>query len=298
MLKVENLSKIWKDFKLKNVSFEIDKEYCVILGPSGAGKSVLIKCIAGILKPDSGKIILNGEDITNLPPEKRNVGYVPQNYALFPNKNVYKNIAYGLIIKKSSKLEIDRKVKEIAEFLNISHLLDRDVKTLSGGEQQRVALARALILNPSILLLDEPTSAVDIKIKESIISELKKIKHIPVLHITHDLAEARTLGEKIGIFMNGELIAFGDKDILKKPNTKKVAEFLGFNIINNKAIAPEDVIIKDGNEGEVVNIIDYGKYKKVFVKYNNCIIKSFIEENLNIGDKVSIEFRNEIRLEG
>lgn len=101
MLKVNNLSKIWKDFKLKNVSFEIDREYCVILGPSGAGKSVLIKCIAGILKPDSGRIILNGEDITNLPPEKRNVGYVPQNYALFPNKNVYKNIAYGLIIKKS-----------------------------------------------------------------------------------------------------------------------------------------------------------------------------------------------------
>ena len=92
MLKVENLSKSWKDFKLKNVSFEIDREYCVILGPSGAGKSVLIKCIAGILKPDSGKIILNGDNITNLPPEKRNVGYVPQNYALFPHMNVKDNI--------------------------------------------------------------------------------------------------------------------------------------------------------------------------------------------------------------
>ncbi|AAB99375.1 TPA: ATP-binding cassette domain-containing protein [Methanocaldococcus jannaschii] len=296
MLKVNNLSKIWKDFKLKNVSFEIDREYCVILGPSGAGKSVLIKCIAGILKPDSGRIILNGEDITNLPPEKRNVGYVPQNYALFPNKNVYKNIAYGLIIKKVNKLEIDRKVKEIAEFLNISHLLNRDVKTLSGGEQQRVALARALILNPSILLLDEPTSAVDIKIKESIISELKKIKHIPVLHITHDLAEARTLGEKVGIFMNGELIAFGDKSILKKPKNKKVAEFLGFNIIDDKAIAPEDVIIKDGNGGEVVNIIDYGKYKKVFVKYNGYIIKAFTERDLNIGDNVGLEFREQTKL--
>ncbi|XRO74861.1 ATP-binding cassette domain-containing protein [Methanocaldococcus sp. 28A] len=296
MLKVENLSKSWKDFRLKNVSFEMDKEYCVILGPSGAGKSVLIKCIAGILKPDSGRILLNGRDITNLPPEKRNVGYVPQNYALFPNKNVYKNIAYGLIIKKVNKLEIDRKVKEIAEFLNISHLLDRNVKTLSGGEQQRVALARALILNPSILLLDEPTSAVDIKIKESIISELKKIKHIPVLHITHDLAEARTLGEKIGIFINGELIAFGAKEILKKPKNKKVAEFLGFNIIDDKAIAPEDVIIKHGNEGEVVNIIDYGKYKKVFVKYNGYIIKAFTEKDLNVGDKVGLEFRNEVEI--
>ncbi|ACV23859.1 ATP-binding cassette domain-containing protein [Methanocaldococcus fervens] len=296
MLKVNNLSKIWKDFKLKNVSFEIDKEYCVILGPSGAGKSVLIKCIAGILKPDSGKIILNGEDITNLPPEKRNIGYVPQNYALFPNKNVYKNIAYGLIIKKANRLEIERKVKEIAEFLDITHLLNREVKSLSGGEQQRVALARALILDPSILLLDEPTSAVDIKIKESIISELKKIKHIPVLHVTHDLAEARTLGEKIGIFINGELIAFGDKDVLKKPKNKKAAEFLGFNIVNGKAIAPEDVIIEKGDEGEVVNIIDYGKYKKVFVKYNGCIVKAFTEKELNIGDFVGIKFKKEVNL--
>ncbi len=296
MLKVNNLSKIWKDFKLKNVSFEIDKEYCVILGPSGAGKSVLIKCIAGILKPDAGKIILNGKNITNLPPEKRNVGYVPQNHALFPNKNVYKNIAYGLLIKKVNKLEIDRKVKEIAEFLNISHLLNRDVKTLSGGEQQRVALARALILTPSILLLDEPTSALDIKIKESIISELKKIKDIPVLHVTHDLTEARTLGEKIGIFMDGELIAFGNKDILKKPNNKKVAEFLGFNIVGNKAIAPEEVIIKDGDEGEVINVIDYGRYKKVFVKYNCYIIKAFTERDLNIGDRVGLEFREGIKI--
>ncbi|CAB3287697.1 Molybdate/tungstate import ATP-binding protein WtpC [Methanocaldococcus lauensis] len=296
MLKVCNLSKIWKDFKLKNVSFEISNEYCVILGPSGAGKSVLIKCIAGILKVDSGRIILNGRDITNLPPEKRNVGYVPQNYALFPNKNAYKNIAYGLIIRKVDKLEIDRKVKEIAEFLNISHLLDRDVKTLSGGEQQRVALARALVLNPSILLLDEPTSALDIRIKESIISELKKIKDIPVLHITHDLAEARTLGEKVGIFMDGELIAFGDKDILKKPNNRKVAEFLGFNVIDNEAISPEDVIIKNGNDGIVINVIDYGKYKKVFIKYKNYLIKSFTEMDLNIGDRVGLEFRNKIKL--
>ncbi|WP_456375033.1 ATP-binding cassette domain-containing protein [Methanocaldococcus sp.] len=296
MLKVCNLSKIWKDFKLKNVSFEISNEYCVILGPSGAGKSVLIKCIAGILKVDSGKIILNGRDITNLPPEKRNVGYVPQNYALFPNKNVYKNIAYGLIIRKVDKLEIDRKVKEIAEFLNISHLLDRDIKTLSGGEQQRVSLARALVLNPSILLLDEPTSALDIRIKESIISELKKIKDIPVLHITHDLAEARTLGEKVGIFIDGELIDFGDKKILKKPNNRKVAEFLGFNVIDNEAISPEDVIIKDGKDGIVINVIDYGKYKKVFIKYKNYIIKSFTEMDLNIGDRVGLGFRNKIKL--
>ncbi|ACX72814.1 ABC transporter releated protein [Methanocaldococcus vulcanius M7] len=296
MLKVENLSKNWKEFKLKNISFEIGKEYCVIIGPSGAGKSVLLKCVAGILKPDNGEITLNGEDITNLPPEKRNVGYVPQNYALFPNKNVYKNIAYGLIVRKINKCEIERKVKEISEFLNISHLLDRDVKTLSGGEQQRVALARALILNPDILLLDEPTSALDTKIKENIITELKKIKNIPVLHITHDLAEARTLGEKIGIFINGELISFGSKKILKHPTNKKIAEFLGFNIINNMAIAPEDIIISKGDEGEVLNVIDYGLYKKVLINYKSTIIKAYTQKDVKIGDKVNLHFKSMLKL--
>ncbi|NPA61978.1 MAG: ATP-binding cassette domain-containing protein [Methanococci archaeon] len=296
MLKVKNLSKSWREFQLKNISFEIGKEYCVIIGPSGAGKSVLLKCIAGILKPENGEILLNGEDITHLPPEKRNVGYVPQNYALFPNKNVYKNIAYGLIIKKMNKCEIERKVKEISEFLNISHLLNRDIKTLSGGEQQRVALARALILNPDILLLDEPTSALDVRIKESIITELKKIKNIPVLHITHDLAEARTLGEKIGIFINGELISFGSKKILKRPTNKKIAEFLGFNIINDIAIAPEDIIISKGTEGEILNVIDYGPYKKVLISYKSTIIKAYTQKDVKIGDKVDLHFKSILKL--
>ena len=254
-LEIEDLSIDLGEFKLVDVNLKVKKgDYLTIIGPTGSGKSILLETIAGFYKPKKGRVYLEGEDITDLPPEKRNMSIVYQDYVLFPHKTVFDNIAYGLKKKIKDKDKIKEEITQITEVLNISHLLHRKPDTLSGGEQQRVALARALILNHSILLLDEPTSAVDIKIKESIISELKKIKHIPVLHITHDLAEARTLGEKIGIFMNGELIAFGDKDILKKPNTKKVAEFLGFNIIENKAIAPEDVIIKDGNEGEIVNI--------------------------------------------
>ncbi|WP_423792531.1 ATP-binding cassette domain-containing protein [Methanocaldococcus indicus] len=295
MLIVENLHKKFKNFELKNISFKLNKEYCIILGPSGAGKSILLKCIAGILYPEKGRIYLNGDDITHLPPEKRNIGYVPQNYALFPHKNVYKNIAYGLIIRKVNKIEIEKKVKEIAEFLNISHLLDRKPNTLSGGEQQRVALARALILKPSILLLDEPTSAVDIKIKEEIIAELKKIDYIPVIHITHDLAEARTLGKKIGIFIEGELLAFGGKEVLKKPNNKKIAKFLGYNIVDNKIIPPEDVILTDGKDCKITNVIDYGFYKKVFVEYNNTIIVAYTNKNYNIGDYVSVSFKDLVK---
>ncbi|ENN95787.1 ABC transporter [Methanocaldococcus villosus KIN24-T80] len=288
MLIVKNLSKHWKEFKLIDVSFEIGNEYCIILGPSGAGKSVLLKCIAGILKPDKGKVILDGKDITSLSPEKRSIGYVPQNFALFPNMNVYKNIAYGLLLRGEDKEVVKRKVKELAEFLNISHLLDRDVKTLSGGEQQRVALARALILEPKILLLDEPTSSLDINIKEEVIKELKKI-NIPVLHVTHDLNEARTLAEKVGIFLNGKLIEFGKRDILYKPKKIETAEFLGFNIIDGKIISPYEIEITDGDY-LVENVIDYHHYKKVFINYNGKIIKAFTKKDVKIGDRVGIKF--------
>ncbi|ADG14027.1 ABC transporter related protein [Methanocaldococcus infernus ME] len=287
MITIKNLSKRWKEFQLKDISFSLDKEYCIILGPSGSGKSVLLKCIAGILKPDEGNIFLEGEEITNKAPEDRNIGYVPQNYALFPHLNVYKNIAYGLTIKKVDKLKIERKVREIAEFLNIAHLLDREPKSLSGGEQQRVALARALVLEPKLLLLDEPTSSLDISIKEEIIKELSKIE-IAVIHVTHDLVEARSLAEKLGIFIDGKLLEFGDKKILDKPKNRKVAKFLGFNVIDDKIVSPWDVKVELGGEYKVLNVLDYGYYKKILVDYNGTLLKIFTKKNISIGDKVNV----------
>ena len=289
MIEIKNLYKEWKDFKLIDVSFKLGNDYLIILGPSGAGKSVLLKCIAGILKPDKGRIYLDGKDITYKNPEERNVGYVPQNYALFPHLNVFKNIAYGLIIKKVSKIEIERKVKEIAELLGISHLLNRKPKTLSGGEQQRVALARALVLNPSILLLDEPTSAVDVNTKEEIINELRKINDIPVIHVTHDIAEARTLAKKIGIFINGKLLEFGDRSILNNPKNLEVAKFLGYNIIDGKIVNPKDIEIVKGKSYKVINVIDYGAYKKVLVEYNNSVIKIYTDIDVDVGDYVDLK---------
>ncbi|WP_459201356.1 ATP-binding cassette domain-containing protein [Methanococcus sp. CF] len=311
MLKLENLSKSWKEFQLKSVNLEIGNNYCILLGPSGAGKSVIIQCITGILKPDSGKIYFNGEDITEMPPEKRNFGYVPQNYALFPNMNVYNNIAYGMKLRKYSKSEIEKKVVEIAEFLHISHILDRRPTTLSGGEQQRVAIARALVLDPKILLLDEPTSALDTNIKENVISELKKIGElVPVIHITHDFVEAKTLGNQIAILINGELNDFGGSEIFKSPKNKKIANFLGYNVITDKdetfAVAPEEIIVKkhsDSDNGEniigkVESMVDFGYYKKVGVNIGDAVVKTITdgENSVDVGDDVSLQYRRKVSI--
>ena len=315
MIELKGISKIWKEFQLKDVNLKINKDYCVLLGPSGAGKSIIIKCIAGILKPDSGRIYFKDNDITNVPAEKRNFGYVPQNYGLFPHLNAYKNIRYGLKLKKIGKLESEKRIKEISEFLNIERILYRYPETLSGGEKQRVALARALVLKPEILLLDEPTSSLDMNNKENIIYELKKIGElVPIIHITHDFVEAKTLGKNIVIVMDGKIEDFGRQDIFKNPKNEKIARFFGYNIIYEDegkfAVSPENVLIEklNGNSnknknnknngyiGKVRGIIDFGHYKKLDIDLNGNHIKSiyFGNENIYINEDVLILFKNKI----
>jgi molybdate/tungstate transport system ATP-binding protein len=311
MIELKNISKIWKEFQLKNVNLKLSEDYTILLGPSGAGKSIIIKCIAGILKPNSGRIYYNGEDITDIPPEKRNFGYVPQNYGLFPHMTVYKNIDYGLKLKKFGKLEREKRIKEISEFLNIDKLLSRNPPTLSGGEQQRVALARALVLHPKILLLDEPTSALDMNNKENIINELKKIGELlPIIHITHDFLEAKMLGKNIVFVSNGEIVDYGDKEkIFNNPKNEKVARFFGYNVIkyNGKlyGVEPHNIIVKKYNSsskdelaGEITGMYDFGHYKKLTISLNNSsTIKSIYYDNdLKVGDKVFISFKKYILL--
>jgi molybdate/tungstate transport system ATP-binding protein len=318
MIELKNINKIWKEFQLKNVNLKLNKDYTILLGPSGAGKSIIIKCIAGILKPNSGKIYYKEEDITNMPPEKRNFGYVPQNYGLFPHMTVYKNINYGLKLKKFGKLEREKKIKDISEFLNIDKLLFRNPATLSGGEQQRVALARALVLNPKILLLDEPTSALDANNKENIINELKKIGELlPIIHITHDFVEAKTLGKNIVVVNNGRIMDYGDKEeVFNNPKQTKIAKFFGYNIIfDNKetyGVEPHNIIVEKYTKtinnnsnnntnnkliGEINGIYDFGHYKKLNISINDLKIKSIYYNNdLKIGDKVLISFKNKVVL--
>ena len=230
MLELKDVSKTWREFSLKKISFKVEEGgYFVILGHSGAGKTLLLETIAGIYKPESGKIFLKGRDITYLPPEKRRIGYIPQNFALFPHLTVYDNIAYGLKILKRDQDEVRRKVEELSEILGIEGLLQRRPKTLSGGEQQRVAIARALAIEPEVLLLDEPFSNLDVLIKERLIEEIKNWRDeigFTALHVTHDLNEAVMLADKVCLIVNGEVIAIGDGfEITKNYKSLHIASF-------------------------------------------------------------------------
>ncbi|MFA0783041.1 ABC transporter ATP-binding protein [Fervidibacter sacchari] len=245
MLLIENLSIRLGEFDLRDISFEVrDGEYFVLLGPTGTGKTVLIECIAGLHRPRTGKIILNGRDVTDLPPEERGIAYVPQDYALFPNLTAFENIAFGLRVRKLPDSKVRAKVYELAEWLGITYLLDRLPLTLSGGEKQRVALARALAVEPQILLLDEPLAAVDEQTRERLCRELKAIQRqtgATFVHVSHNFEETLAVADRIGV-MNfvegtgdggrgtklriGQLLQVGTPDeIFYRPVNEFVARF-------------------------------------------------------------------------
>ena len=239
MLKIENLNCKVGNFYLKNINLEIKKtEYFVLLGPTGNGKTTLLKSILGLNRITSGKIFTDDKEITYFLPEERNIGFLPQNYLLFPNMNVFENIAFGLKIKKKSA-EIKNEVIEIAKLLNIETLLNRGITHLSGGEAQRVALARALVVKPKVLLLDEPFSGIHEGLKNELWFELKNIlKKIETatIHITHNLDEGYAVADKMGIIIDGEIIQQGTTDeIFSRPKNMVIAEFLGLkNIFDGK----------------------------------------------------------------
>ncbi len=232
MIKIENLSINLGEFRLKDVSLDIDKgEYLMILGPTGAGKTILLETIAGIYTPDSGRVYLNNHEITRLPPRQRNIGMVYQDFTLFPHLNVEKNIRFGLSYSKISPEEADNKVSLLTDLLGISHLMHRYPGTLSGGEQQRVAIARALIIEPEVLLLDEPLSALDNETKSKLRSELRKIHSLmqtTIIHVTHSFNEAFLLGNKMAVMNHGEIVQVGEPgEVFRKPKSKFAADFLG-----------------------------------------------------------------------
>lgn len=255
MIQVDKLSKDWKGFELKDVNLEVeDNEYFVILGPSGSGKTMLLELIVGMWEPDAGNVYLDGQNITNYPLEKRGVGFVYQNYMLFPHKTVFENIAFGLKLRKVSKKEINDKVNEMMDVLGISHLADRKPRTLSGGEQQRTALARALIVYPKVLLMDEPLSALDKKTREDLIQQMKDIHKkfdITIIHVTHNFDEALQLADRIAIIEKGTISQVGDADeIFRRPANGFVADFVGVeNIISGTSTICEEqlAIIDTGN---------------------------------------------------
>ena len=217
MIKLCDVSKQLGDFRLKNIDLSIaDNEYFVILGPTGAGKTVVLELISGMYKPDQGGILIHGRNVTLEDPEERHIGFVYQDYMLFPHLDVEKNITFGLKLKKYSQNEIKQRLTQMAQLLNIEPLLKRYPSTLSGGEQQRTAIARALITEPEVLLLDEPLSALDPRSKELFQQELKNIHQqtkTTTIHITHDFNEALVLADRIGVMLDGEVV---QSDIRKR----------------------------------------------------------------------------------
>jgi molybdopterin-binding protein len=278
MLRVEGVSKSWGAFSLKDVSLEVnDGEYFVILGPTGAGKTLLLETIAGLHQPETGEIWLNGKKISDLPPEKRNIGFVFQNYALFPHMTVWENVSFGLEARGVPFADRISRIEKALELTGLKELSERYPETLSGGEQQRTALARALVTEPPLFLLDEPLSALDFNTQEALRQELKRIHGelgITTVHVTHDHAEAMILADRIGVMNDGRIVQIGTPDeVFSKPMSEFVANFVGFENVFRGFSKIENGIAKiDINGIRVEAVTDMEGPVKVCVRPEDILI--------------------------
>jgi len=234
MIELDHLHATFGTFALRDINLAIGKgEYWVILGPSGCGKSVLMQTIAGFFSPERGRIVVAGRDVTALPPERRRMGLVFQQAALFPHRSVRENIAYGLRARRVPVQEMDRTVGELVERLRLAEVLPRPVPTLSGGEAQRVAIARALAIRPDLLLLDEPMSALDHNTRLELQTELGRLHRelgLTTLHVTHSREEAAALGDHLAILLGGRIVQRGAfAEVKAHPRCPFVARFLGLD---------------------------------------------------------------------
>ena len=232
-------------------------EFFALLGPSGCGKTTILRLIAGFIQPDAGSIRVGGRQIEHIPPERRNIGMVFQNYALFPHLSVAKNIAFGLSVKRVPRDRIRRQVGELLDLVMLTELGDRFPRELSGGQQQRVALARAIITRPSVLLLDEPLAALDKQLRSQMQVELRELQRklgITAIFVTHDQEEAMTLSDRIAVMNAGRIVQVGESsEVYERPRTRFISSFLGqSNFFTGRLLAAADSIarvkVRDGLE--------------------------------------------------
>jgi spermidine/putrescine transport system ATP-binding protein len=233
LLSIEAVSRRFGDYQaLDNVNLQVEQgEFIALLGPSGCGKTTLLRTIAGFLSPDQGRVLIGGEDFSRAPPYRRPLNTVFQNYALFPHMTVAQNVAYGPLRQGASRTEARQRAQEALEMVGLAHLSDRYPRQMSGGQQQRVALARAIVNRPKLLLLDEPLSALDLKLRKRMQLELKHLQErlgIAFIFVTHDQEEAMTMADRIVVMNAGRIEQAGNgTDIYLQPRTRFVAEFIG-----------------------------------------------------------------------
>ncbi|MGL4913388.1 MAG: ABC transporter ATP-binding protein [Romboutsia sp.] len=318
-LKINNVSKSYESKNvLNNISLEVKEgEFLCLLGPSGCGKTTLLRIIAGLEEVNQGAIYLQDKDITNLEPSKRGFGIVFQSYALFPNMTAYNNIAFPLKEKKLPKNDIDKKVNEVLEIVGLKDQSHKYPKELSGGQQQRIAIARAIALEPKFLLLDEPMSALDAKVRNKLRADIKKLQkelNITTIMVTHDQEEAITMADKIAILNGGDIMQFGTpQEIYQNPKNLFTANFIGdtnsFDCEDHiLTVRPEYVNIKNINSSEsnaiVENIEFRGSSIRVELKemksenkvMSDVSIKDWIDLSLNEGDLVHMNINEKYYL--
>jgi iron(III) transport system ATP-binding protein len=316
-IEIQNLFKRFKDVvAINRIQLEINEgEMLTLLGPSGCGKTTTLRCIAGLEKPEEGDIIIDGQPMLSqgfVPPSKRGIGMVFQNYAVWPHMKVFNNIVYGLKLQKIPKPKIRERAQQVLELVGLVGLEDRYPAQLSGGQQQRVALARALVTNPKVLLLDEPLSNLDAKLREELRFEIKSLVRrmgITAVYVTHDQAEAMVISDRIAVMDSGNVVQIGNaQEIYKKPANRFVADFIGtMNFMSGEvvqvledsmsatpgtkiyaSIRPEDVEVftdppqaaENVFKGNIVHKAYLGNFLFFFVSVNDTMIRVQVAHHL------------------
>jgi thiamine transport system ATP-binding protein len=277
MLRIEDVTvRFGEQVAVDDATLDVaDGEVVTILGASGAGKSTLLRVVAGLQRPDRGRVVLDGSDLTSVPPHRRGIGLVFQEHALFEHRSVAGNVGFGLRMRGDPRPRIAERVRELLELVGLPGFEQRTIATLSGGERQRVALARALAPEPRVLLLDEPLGSLDRRLRDRLLADLERLFaeiRVTALYVTHDQAEAFALGDRVGVMRAGRVVQLGPPDeVWAQPADADVARFLGQTVVDGSAIRPEAVsaerVAGDGEgDGVVESAVRHGPTVRLAIR--------------------------------